>query len=140
MECKMDKKILNIITIFVLLLTLVSCGKKTYTITFDLNEGVGEAPAQTLKKGELVTEPTEPTKEGYNFLGWYLENDQPYNFSSKVNKNLNLVARWEDKLAELKYYSYLSENNPVVTIKVLNFGEMKLNSFLRWHQTRLIIS
>jgi hypothetical protein len=50
MECKMDKKILNIITIFVLLLTLVSCGKKTYTITFDLNEGVGEAPAQTLKK------------------------------------------------------------------------------------------
>ncbi|HHV33907.1 MAG TPA: hypothetical protein GXX71_04355 [Acholeplasma sp.] len=124
----MDKKILNIITIFVLLLTLVSCGKKTYTITFDLNEGVGEAPAQTLKKGELVTEPTEPTKEGYNFLGWYL-NDQPYNFSSKVNKNLNLVARWEDKLAELKYYSYLSENNPVVTIKVLNFGEMKLELF-----------
>lgn len=117
----MDKKILNIITIFVLLLTLVSCGKKTYTITFDLNEGVGEAPAQTLKKGELVTEPTEPTKEGYNFLGWYLENEE-YNFSSKVNKNLNLVARWEDKLAELKYYSYLSENNPVVTIKVLNFG------------------
>lgn len=48
-----------------------------------------------IKKGEPVIEPSEaPEREGYNFLGWYL-NDELYDFNKPINNSINLVAQWE---------------------------------------------
>lgn len=67
-----------------------------YIIKFDSNGGTA-VPAQTfLKDGLTATTPTAPTKLGYTFSGWYTDDDltYAYSFSSVVNKNLTLYAKY----------------------------------------------
>ena len=44
--------------------------EKTITLTFD-TDGGSSVPSQTVKEGERFTKPADPTKAGYEFLGWY---------------------------------------------------------------------
>ncbi|EAE0330333.1 LPXTG cell wall anchor domain-containing protein [Listeria monocytogenes] len=39
-----------------------------YTATFDVN---GTETKESVETGDFLTEPAEPTKEGYTFIGWY---------------------------------------------------------------------
>ena len=66
-----------------------------YTVTFD-SQGGSSVPSQTVIKGGKVTKPTNPTKDGYDFLGWLLA-DGYYNFSNPVNSNITLKASWKVK-------------------------------------------
>ena len=69
------------------------------TVTFDLNGGTGTAPAQTIDKGGKVTKPANPTKEGYDFAGWYTEAEggTEWNFEENaVNSNITLYAHWTE--------------------------------------------
>ena len=49
-------------------------------------------------KSEAVTVDTlkKHNKKGYSFIGWTL-NNEIYNFSNPVSKDLTLVAKWEEK-------------------------------------------
>ncbi len=70
----------------------------TYTVTFDSDGGSGVTSA-TVASGEKVIEPNAPTKDGYNFIGWYLDGDK-YDFDSAVEANIILVARWSEITGE----------------------------------------
>ena len=65
-----------------------------YTITFN-SAGGTEFASQQVEEKNKVTKPGDPTKEGYNFIGWYV-GDEPYNFDSEVTKDLEIVAKWEE--------------------------------------------
>ena len=47
-----------------------------------------------VESGNKVSAPTNPTKDGYNFVGWY-NGGELYNFQNKVTSNLTLTAKWE---------------------------------------------
>ena len=69
----------------------------TFEVTFDL--GYEEAPAspekQTVNALDKAVEPEEPTREGFNFLGWYdSETSSLFSFETQIVKNTELVARW----------------------------------------------
>ena len=86
-------------------MTLVASWKKNvetveYTVKFD-SDGGSSIKSQKVAKNAKASEPTVPTKNGYKFLGWYL-NDKLYSFNSTVTKNITLKAKWE-KLPELTY-------------------------------------
>lgn len=67
----------------------------TYAVDFDLNGGTGNAGKQTVDAGKTATEPKDPKREGYEFLGWFAEGtDSIYNFASPVTADLKLVAKW----------------------------------------------
>ncbi|MBO4425590.1 MAG: InlB B-repeat-containing protein, partial [Clostridiales bacterium] len=71
----------------------------TYKVTFDV-KGIGTVPAaQTIEKGNTVSKPTNPSATGYNFNGWYLDEDctDEYDFSSMVTANFTLYAKWTTK-------------------------------------------
>lgn len=56
--------------------------QKTYTLTFVTGEGGTVIEPIKAKADETITPPADPTREGYEFAGWYLTSD----FSgSKVN-------------------------------------------------------
>lgn len=76
-------------------LTGCGCSRKEYTITFD-TAGGSSVSTQVIKKGDKVTKPADPTKEGYTFVGWYLNlNDiQSYDFSKEVTGDVKLIAKW----------------------------------------------
>ena len=65
-----------------------------YTITFN-SDGGTEFASQQVEEKNKVTKPADPTKDGYNFIGWYV-GDEPYNFDSEVTKDLEIVAKWEE--------------------------------------------
>ena len=68
-----------------------------YAVYFIVGEGASRVPAQTVKEGELVTKPTDPTFVGFVFGGWFKEEafTTPWNFETdKVERNTMIYAKW----------------------------------------------
>ena len=74
--------------------TTITEETETFTVTFDSNGG-SAVEAQTVASGHTATEPTAPTREGYTFTGWTL-NNADYDFTTPVTGNITLVAQWEE--------------------------------------------
>lgn len=68
-----------------------------HTITFETNGGSAVASVN-VKDGYTLSEPTAPTKWGFNFAGWYCnpELTDPYDFSTPVPYGFTLYAKWEE--------------------------------------------
>ena len=66
---------------------------KTYKISFDSNGGT-EVEEQVIEHFGTVSEPNDPTRTGYAFVEWQLE-EVKYNFESEVTGEMILVAVWE---------------------------------------------
>ncbi|HOA78319.1 MAG TPA: InlB B-repeat-containing protein, partial [Bacilli bacterium] len=94
---------------------LSGCGETKYTVEFDLNyEGAPAGPAaQELAKGDKATEPLAPTRAGYEFLGWFKNEDdeEPYDFSLEVEASFVLYAKWREVEADVVWYLGGSFNN-----------------------------
>lgn len=72
----------------------------TVTVIYSENYSGGETTIATLTFGEAYELPTEPTREGYNFLGWFTDsvNGDEVDGSDTVD-NVNahiLYAHWEE--------------------------------------------
>ena len=50
-----------------------------------------------VKKGKITESPYTPTKEGYEFLGWYYKNKE-FNFNKEVKEDMTLTAKWQQIL------------------------------------------
>lgn len=66
--------------------------RNSYTITFDSDGGTA-VDAMTKKYGEELTEPTEPTKENYVFVGWY-KGENAFEGGTMPAENFTLTAHW----------------------------------------------
>ena len=91
----MKKPLLISLILFVTALSLFSCKTVTYTVTFD-TDGGSRAEAQIIEEGKCASKPENPTKEGYNFLGWFV-GEREYKFDTSVNDNVTVKAKWERK-------------------------------------------
>lgn len=70
--------------------------KDNFTVQFDTNGGSEVAPV-VVEEGSVITAPVSPDKDGYSFDGWYLDNEtfeQKFDFTSPVNDNVTLYAKW----------------------------------------------
>lgn len=63
-----------------------------YAVSFD-SKGGTEVKAQEVKHGAAAVKPADPTRNGYTFAGWYL-NDTQYDFVVPVKGDVTLVAKW----------------------------------------------
>lgn len=82
-----------------------SC-KNTYTVRFNSNGGTSVS-LQRVVEGNRAYEPTDPTRSGYRFLGWYLNNSK-FNFNTRIYGDITLTAKWEKE--EEEYYTYCKVN------------------------------
>lgn len=89
-----------------------------YTMTFDTHGGSNVAPIQRTVEMSSIQRPTDPTKEGYTFMGWYLDEEltESYIFDLPINSDVTLHAKWEEipttnpLTDEISYYSTLYGN------------------------------
>ena len=89
-------KLIMLILILLFLIILTFHKIKTsrhYTITFDVMGGTS-IKEEKVKYGENALVPAEPTKEGYEFVGWYLS-DKEYDFDTIVKNSFTLTAKWK---------------------------------------------
>ena len=87
----------TVVLLFSMLFCLSSCTipqiTKTYNIVFEVDDQTYYA--QTVTEGGYVTEPIEPKKSGYDFVGWY-NNSRKWNFNfDTVKSNMLLEAKWQ---------------------------------------------
>ncbi len=69
-----------------------------YTVTFDY--GYDNKKTTAKSKNYKVAKPGNPTREGYDFCGWYAENEETrWNFAGHVvTEDMTLTARWQERM------------------------------------------
>ena len=110
--------ILGIIVTIAIIAMLLLGIEKNYIVTFDSNGG-SAVESQVVKTGQVVTRPSNPTKEGYEFIDWYY-NNLVFDFNTKINNNITLEAYWKAITPkEEKYTVTFRNDNEVKKIEVL---------------------
>ena len=82
---------------------------ETYTVSFESNGGTA-VDSQEITENGTVTKPEDPTREGYTFAGWYVDEglETPYDFSQAVTHNFTLYAKWTENIT---YYTVTFNSN-----------------------------
>ena len=63
------------------------------TVTYDYGERGGIYAKQIVQAGEKAIEPDVPSRQGYQFTDWYLD-DTKYDFNTAVTGDMTLTAKW----------------------------------------------
>ena len=89
-----------------------------YSITYNTNGGNAISPAT-----DLTTIPSTlptPTKEGYNFAGWYTDNafTAPAIAGTPLTDNITLYAKWADPYTVAQVYAILDSDKSEVNAYV----------------------
>ena len=73
-------------------------GTSRYTVSFESNGG-SKVANQSVTRNSVMKEPTAPTKENFDFDGWYSDKElkTKYDFSARVTKSFTLYAKWTEK-------------------------------------------
>ena len=81
----------------------------TVTVTFD-SQGGSQVPSQDITVGEPASQPDDPTRTGYRFLGWYTAatGGARWDFTQPVTGDQTLYAQW----------AYLPPANPNYKITI----------------------
>ena len=69
-----------------------------FTVTFDSQGGSNVAPVK-VERGQKVAEPAKPTKEGYEFVGWFplITATDPWDFGFNIiTEDTTIYAKWKE--------------------------------------------
>ena len=74
-------------------------------------DGGSEVASQTIEKGGTATQPINPTKEGYSFIGWFTDTTYavPFIFSKTLTENTVIYARWQQNTEPVNITYTVSE-------------------------------
>ena len=93
-----------------------------FTVSFD-TAGGSDVKAQTVRRGGTVSKPTDPTRAGYLFGGWY-KGDAEYDFSTPVSADLTLSAHWRaDPSAKVFTVSFDPGNGQMISDRSVRAGQ-----------------
>jgi uncharacterized repeat protein (TIGR02543 family) len=106
---------------FIVLMTLFSCTKETITITFETNGGTPMESIVIDQIDSLMI--SSPIKDGYVFLGWFLNPELTESFSLKtpIEKSITLYAKWR----ALTTYTITYDSNGGTHISPINISEIQ---------------
>ena len=104
------KKLSFVILVLLFTIGLTSCTvpvKGKVNVVFDTQGGT-RVESIEVDFGTSISEPTKPTKEGYGFSGWYLDenDDVAYRFSTELSEDITLFAQWEINTYTLSVFDH----------------------------------
>lgn len=110
-------------------ITLYAKWLAKYTVSFD-TDGGSTVETQTVVTGNKATKPTSnPTKKGYNFIGWYTDNTYTTEFdfgNTIITDNTTIYAKFEDaSIFKLDGYTFSKIN----TLEELTTGYYVIGGF-----------
>ncbi len=106
-------------------LTLTAKWRNKFTVKFNSDGGSVIAAQTAIKSGELATKPTDPTRHGSAFAGWFafdeathtFMSDTPWDFATPITANVTLKAKWI----------------PIYTVSFDTYGAGKIDSIKLLH-------
>lgn len=107
MRRKVISYIMSICLIVSFLILFTGCGDEVvrYSISFDTNGGTSIEDAM-YESAEMTIKPTDPTKAGYEFLGWWDNSDlsgDEHVFGEMLEINITLYAKWKLAIYTITY-------------------------------------
>ena len=103
--------------------------KRSYTVSFNSFGGSAVSDV-TVQYGKLLTEPSEPARTGYVFVGWYKDADlkTEWDFAfDTVTEDITLYAKWLE--IETINIHYGENNAQLLTLEVRRDGTEDWNVF-----------
>lgn len=78
------------------------------TVSFDTQGHGNEVYPKTVNNGATITKPEDPTAEGYEFDGWYLDNEfrNPFDFTTPITDDITLYAKWNAEVVPEAYVTF----------------------------------
>lgn len=102
-----------------------------YTVTFDTNGG-SAVPSQTVKHGQTVQKPADPTRPGKRFQGWQSKGTgKAYDFKAPVTGNLTLVAVWAEDMGEDTLYELTDDRVVIDPVEQIPYVKDILLAFVK---------
>ena len=105
----MKRKFLLTIGLFITILCLSGCKGETYTVNYVLNDGINdEKNVSNYNEGDLPINLYNPSKENYEFIGWYLDEEFTKNSINEIatgQKGITLYAKWAINEATVSFVS-----------------------------------
>lgn len=99
-----------------------------FVVTFDSNEG-SAVLSQDVYGGELAVEPVEPTRFGYEFTGWFIDEalETLFDFATPITEDITLYAGWDAlPLEEFTVSFETNGGNTIEPVIVLDGGMIML--------------
>lgn len=111
-------------------ITLYAKWLAKYTVSFD-TDGGSTVESQTVVTGNKATKPAvNPTKKGYNFVGWYTDNTYTTEFDFEntiITDNTTIYAKFEDtSIIRLNGYTF----NKISTLEGLTTGYYVMGGYI----------
>ena len=81
----------------IIVLVLYGVANNGYVVTFD-SKGGTDVASQDAMYADYVVEPEPPTREGYEFTGWYSDENCNYLWdmeNGQISQSMTLYAGWE---------------------------------------------
>ncbi|KLU59000.1 N-acetylmuramoyl-L-alanine amidase LytC precursor [Peptococcaceae bacterium CEB3] len=76
------------------------------TVTFNSNGG-SEVASQTVNYNNAAAKPSDPTKTGYTFVGWYTDSalTKAFDFGTPITGDITLYAMWSANICTVTFNS-----------------------------------
>lgn len=113
------KKYLFILFSLVLILGFfTSCKKELYTVTINFEDGTIKL-IENIKKGSVINGPNISLPEEVEYVKYFNEVNEEFDFSNPINKNIVLSGIYVYKEYEIKFYNY---DNTLIDSYKLPYG------------------
>ena len=88
-----------------------------HTVSFDYG-GKAEGTSEVVQYGKMVTKPADPKADGYQFKGWYTqENDgELFDFTQPIKEDVTVYAHWSQK------YTLTEQDGTLVRVTFVKNG------------------
>ena len=106
----------NFATAIIAPITLTAKWTALHVVSFD-SDGGNAVPTQTIRNGNSVTKPEDPTRDGYEFDGWF-DGDAKWNFATAITAPITLKAKW----TKLHVVTFDSDGGSVVPAQNIRDG------------------
>lgn len=89
-----------------------------HTVSFDYG-GKAEGTSEVVQYGKMVTKPADPKADGYEFKGWYTqENDSElFDFTQPIKEDVTVYAHWSKK------YTLTEQDGTLVSVTFKKNGK-----------------
>ena len=106
-----------------------------YEVVFNTGVEGLTVDTQTVKYGDKIEKPEDPTREGYKFLGWFDKDGNLFDFNTEITHKTELTARWEKKTYTVTFDPNGGEVEPTSKIVTFDAAYGDLPTPTRAHHT-----
>ena len=105
-----------------------------FTVTFDSNKGTAVAAVE-VEDGKKLALPTNPTREGFDFVGWYKAADlaEAFDVNTAITEDITLYAKWKQQQITVKFET---NEGTAIADKTMGYGTKPLSSLFSDRPTK----